>query len=469
MAAGEKKRWSDAGELLTRGLAGVAATWLLPLSPAQTSVADGTTLYLHPYKGADSNPGSKDSPLRTPAEAARRVNANTGSGPITIVLTEGIYALNEAALFQPKRPFTKTARLTMRAKVSPDDPTWTQSRMPALIHTMPLDTTWNGQPDPFGGVAYGLQTETSHVTIQGLKILGMPIVEHPAPGAIHRVYPIGRIDRTLEDLEIKQCLFAGDEVTAPNHCGILANGSGIVLDHCLFYNLKITVVFWTGGSSGHAMRNCLVYGAYGCGLWTSGIANDFSSRTTSSRIQHTPGSRKGAARRVARLDRHPAEDVRGRGGRAAPQREPVHYKLYDSLFTGNGNLTGTGGGPAINAKPTDPSFLELVNSKLSDTRMTLEMNQNKRNYLHAVEGTEEARVWRRPLPEIGTQRPGCRRSEWIMRRLRFDGDPPQVGEFRDHRPCRQPPVAARLRAAERHLRFVVTVGPLMWQIPDSMR
>jgi hypothetical protein len=32
----------------------------------------------------------------------------------------------------------------------------------------------------------------------------MPIVEHPAAGAIHRVYPIGRIDRTLDDLENKR-------------------------------------------------------------------------------------------------------------------------------------------------------------------------------------------------------------------------------------------------------------------------
>jgi hypothetical protein len=383
-------------ELLTRGLAGVAATWLLPReSPAQTSVADGTTLYLHPYKGADSNPGSKDSPLRTPAEAARRVNANTGSGPITIVLAEGIYALNEAALFQPKRSFTKTARFTIRAEVLPDDPTWTQSRMPALIHTMPLDPNWNGRPDPFGGVAYGLQTETSHVTIQGLKILGMPIVEHPAPGAIHRVYPIGRIDRTLEDLEIKQCLFAGDEVTAPNHCGILANGSGIVLDHCIFYNLKITVVFWTGGSTGHAMRNCLVYGAYGCGLWTSGIANDFEFKNNIIANSAYAWIAQGGGAARGEAGQAPGGGCAGRGGAApgaTPQREPVHYKLYDSLFTGNKNLTGTGGGPAINAKPSDPSFLELVNSKVSDTRMTLEMNQNKRNYLHAVEGTEEAKI-----------------------------------------------------------------------------
>ena len=383
-------------ELLTRGLAGVAATWLLPReSSAQTSAADGTTLYLHPYKGADSNPGSKDSPLRTPAEAARRVNANTGSGPITIVLAEGIYALNEAALFQPKRSFTKTARLTIRAEVLPDDPTWTQSRMPALIHTMPLDTNWNGRPDPFGGVAYGLQTETSHVTIQGLKILGMPIVEHPAPGAIHRVYPIGRIDRTLDDLEIKQCLFAGDEVTAPNHCGILANGSGIVLDHCIFYNLKITVVFWTGGSTGHAMRNCLVYGAYGCGLWTSGIANDFEFKNNIIANSEYAWIAQGGGAARGEAGQAPGGGRAGRGGAtpsAAPQREPVHYKLYDSLFTGNKNLTGTGGGPAINAKPSDSSFLELVNSKVSDTRMTLEMNQNKRTYLHAVEGTAEARI-----------------------------------------------------------------------------
>ena len=46
-------------------------------------------------------------------------------------------------------------------------------------------------------------------------------------GAIHRVYPIGRNDRNLDDLEIKQCLFAGEEVTNPHHLSILTNGTGI--------------------------------------------------------------------------------------------------------------------------------------------------------------------------------------------------------------------------------------------------
>jgi hypothetical protein len=88
--------------------------------------------------------------------------------------------------------------LTIRAEVLPDDTEWHAGKMPTLVHTMPLSSEWNGRPDPFGGVAYGMQIETSHVTIQGLKILGMPVVEHPKSGAIHRVYPIGRNDRKLD-------------------------------------------------------------------------------------------------------------------------------------------------------------------------------------------------------------------------------------------------------------------------------
>jgi hypothetical protein len=254
---------------------------------------------------------------------------------------------------------------------------------------MPLSPTWNGRPDPFGGVAYGMQIETSHVTIQGLKILGMPVVEHPKPGVIHRVYPIGRNGRDLDDLEIKQCLFAGDEVTNPNHLGILANGTGIVLDHCIFYHLKQPVVYWTGGSTGHAMRYCLVYGAYGCGIWTSGIANDFEYRNNvvahSNYIWIAQGA--GSARREAGQ----ADSGRRRGPDAAP-REPVHYAVRDSLFAANEKFTGSGGGPALNFRDIDSSFLELIGTRMSDQPVSLEMDQTKRNYLHPVEGSEAARI-----------------------------------------------------------------------------
>ncbi len=343
-------------------------------------------IYLHPAKGSDTNSGTKDSPLRTLAAAAKRVSESTDSNEVTIVLAEGVYAVGETAVFKPaNRSFTKNKRLTIRAEVPPDDPDWNPGRMPTFIHTMPLSPDWNGRPDPFGGVAYGMMIETSHVTIQGLKILGMPVVEHPKPGAIHRVYPIGRNGRDLDDLEIKQCLFAGDEVTNPNHLGILANGSGIVVDHCVFYHLKQPIVYWSGGTKGHVMRNTLVYGAYGCGIWTSGIANDFEFRNNIVANSFYIWIAQGA--RSART-----EAGQGGPGPGADSREAVHYKVIDSLFTGNKNFTGSGGGPALNFRDTDPSFLELIGTKKSDEPLELQMDQSKRNYLHPKEGTEAAKI-----------------------------------------------------------------------------
>ena len=60
---------------------------------------------------------------------------------------------------------------------------------------------------------------------------------------------------------------AGDEVTNPNHVAIIANGNGVNVHHCVFRGLKISVVFWTPGSSGHAMTHCLCSDLYGSAIW----------------------------------------------------------------------------------------------------------------------------------------------------------------------------------------------------------
>jgi len=89
-------------------------------SETKTAPAQGNTLYLNPANGADTNSGAKDSPLRTLAEAARRVNQVEGTGPMTVILSEGVYAVGETATFKPvQRRFTKTERLTIRAEVLP--------------------------------------------------------------------------------------------------------------------------------------------------------------------------------------------------------------------------------------------------------------------------------------------------------------------------------------------------------------
>ena len=275
--------------------------------------AEGNTIYLHPARGADTNSGAKDNPLRTLAEAARRVNQSNGPGAMTIVLSEGIYAVGETTLLKPeRRSFSKTERLTIRAEVLPDDPDWNTGSMPTLIHTMPIPPTWNGRPDPLGGAADGMMIETSHVTIQGLKILGLPVVETPKPGLIRRLYGISRLRRDLEDLEIAQCLFAGDEVTNPNHVSIIANGNGVNVHHCIFRGMKISVVYWTGGSGGHAMRNCICDGVYGSGVWTAGIKDDFDYRNNVIMNGNYVWTYQGGASALA--------DAGGRGGRQAAPR-----------------------------------------------------------------------------------------------------------------------------------------------------
>ena len=237
---------------------------------------EANTVYVHPATGADTNFGDEDSPLRTLAEAARRVNQSTGTGAMTIVLSEGIYAVGETTLLKPEhRTFSKTERLTIRAEVLPDDAAWHTGRMPALMHTMPIPAEWNERPV---GWLDGMLIETSHVSILGLKILGIPLVESPQPGVLQRLYGISRLRRDLEDLEIGHCLFAGDEVTNPHHVGIIAHGNGVDVHHCIFHGLKISVVYWSGGSRGHALRNCLCDGVYGSAVWTAGIADDFAYR-----------------------------------------------------------------------------------------------------------------------------------------------------------------------------------------------
>lgn len=342
---------------------------------------NGIKIYLNPFTGNDINDGSKDKPLKTLVAASHIVNEDSSNEAITIILSPGIYAVNETSTFKPaKRTLTNTARLTIRAEILPDDENWNTSSMPTLIHTMQLSDWWQGQKDPFGGTAYGMMIETSHVTIQGLKILGMPVVEHPKEGYIQRVYAIARLSPEFDDLEITQCFFAGDEVTNPNHLPIIANGSGIVLDHCLFYQVKQGIVYWSRNSTGHAMRNCLIIGNYGCGIWTSGIANDFDFRNNV--------IANGNYIWISQLTRDRGQQVIGEVAKS----DPIHYKVYNSLFAGNKKYTGTGGGPALNFKNIEPSILELINSTVTDKPIEIEMDQSKRNYLHPIAGSEAVKI-----------------------------------------------------------------------------
>jgi uncharacterized protein (TIGR02246 family) len=357
-----------------------ASTGAAKDSDSNASTADGHTLYVNPAIGADTNSGEKGNPLRTLAAAAMRVNESKDSGPMTVMLSEGVYAVGETALFQPKnRKFSKDNRLTIRAEVLPDDPEWDTGRMPTLIHTMPPARR---------GFTFGIHVETSHVTIRGLKLLGMPVVETPRPRVLNRIYPIGRVDPRLEDLEIAQCVFAGDKFTNPLHLGVLANGSGINVHHCVFRGVKLTVVYWTAGSTGHAMTNCVVDGAYGSGVWTTEIADDFIFRNNVFANGNYVWTYQSGA--VARSD----PDV-GQGAEKsspAPEKQRAHYRVIDSVFAGNKKMTSSGTGASLGFKDIDSSFLDLVGTKVSEEAVAVESDETRKDYLHPVAGSEAAKI-----------------------------------------------------------------------------
>ena len=390
---------------------------LLAQPAGKTSAAGGDTIYVNPETGSDKNSGAKGSPIRTLGEAGRRVTLSTGTGPLTIILASGIYAVGESLLLKPmKRTFTAANRLTIRAEIMPDDPEWTQAGMPTLVPTaaFPNPPMWNGRPDGGGGAVDEVLVETSHVSILGLKFLGLPVVEGPKTGEIRRIYVINRNNRELEDLEIGHCIFASDIVTNPMHVAVIANGDSMNVHHCIFWGAKITVVYWQGGSKGHAMTNCFIKGVYGSGIWTASIMPDFVYKNNvvddcnyvwtyqnsepAPPFYYNPDATRSDIPVPPRAAPPPPPPTAAGAApnafarRTVPLGERIHYKVADCYFGKNRILAGSGTGQSLGYVDTDSDFMDMVGTKVSNQPVLIERDQSKRNYLHPIAGSDAAKV-----------------------------------------------------------------------------
>lgn len=344
----------------------------------------GLELWVHPARGEDRGPGSRSAPLRTLAEAARRVNLSEGEGPVTIYLSEGIHAIGETTLLRPaRRRFTREARLTIRAEILPDDPEWDTGRMPSLIHTMPLPEEWHGRRDPAGGAADGMLVETSHVTVRGLKFLGYPLVETPKPGQIRRLYAISRLREGLEDLEIAQCMFLGDDLTNPMHVAAIVKGDGVRVHHCVFRGSKITVVYWTGDSRGHAFTHNVCDSIYGSAVWTCGVKDDFEFRNNVvSGCNYVWTWQPASWARAVQQGQRVPDSIR--------PEEMISYRVKHCYLAGNRRLFGSGVGARQQYQDLDPFWLKLESTRVVDQPVAFERDQTKRSWLHPAEGSEAA-------------------------------------------------------------------------------
>lgn len=306
--------------------------------------------YVNGHSGNDANSGTKGMPLRTIREAAFRVNMNLAGGD-TIVLSDGVHLLTETVLFNNDK-YGKDGRLVIKAEVMPDDQGWSPQRMPIIVTVVPVKGNGDGEE------ARGLEIEVSHVTIEGIRFSGSPDFYYIDGRQNRRSYPVWRNGKNLDDLLVTQCMFVGNIDVMPLRVAIIANGQGLVLDHCVFYYCENPVVFGDeegGGSRHDVMRYCVVYGRHYSGVWTTkGVAEDFE-------FHHNI---------IA-------------GGRAAwiADKGPMKYKVHDCVITGNDKVTANGGNAPI---PSD--FLEMQHVRMEGT-VEIEKDMGKKNYLQAKEGS----------------------------------------------------------------------------------
>ncbi len=237
-----------------------------------TSLVQGViaeTIYVDSLTGSDINPGTQEKPLNTIDKAAAIINRGQEPGPTTIKIAPGIYNITKCVVFNSARPYTEKDRLIIEALILPDDPAWQPALMPVV-----LSTEDPREPEKLDKhtETYSVKIQMSHVTVRGLKLLGNPLSNN-----WHAC--IERVGKDLDDLLVSQCMFVGDKETLSIYCPVIANGDGLVVDHCIFSDCHASAVFWDGleaiGGRHCAMRYCIVDGGYISGVWTCQTKEDF--------------------------------------------------------------------------------------------------------------------------------------------------------------------------------------------------
>ena len=339
---------------MQKDLVMIRTSFALLLMVTSTFTALAGELHVNVKTGNDANPATQLQPLKTIAEAAKRINRDKEGEATTIFLAEGVYPLTETALFNNNK-FTSEHRLIIRAEILPDDANWNPQLMPIVTTVIP------GTPTPGDGEeSRGLQIEVSHVTIEGLRFTGSPAFYYMDGKQNRRYYPIWRDGKNLDDLLVAQCLFAGDADVSTIRVAVIANGHGLTIDHCVFFNCQNSVVFWDaeGGTSYHnAMRYCLVYESNYSGVWTTGsTADDFEF--------------------------HHNIIANSRTGWIRDKNSMHHYKIHDCIIAVNKNMAGYGNGEGT----TNNDFLKMDNVQVTGT-IEIEKDQSKNNYLQLKQGS----------------------------------------------------------------------------------
>ncbi len=222
------------------------------------------SVYVDCNTGNDKNPGTKDAPVFSIHKAAEIIKSRDND-IYTMKINPGIYVLEHNVSIATEKDLINK-RIVIEASILPDDTSWTHEKMPVITCK-----ALKGEIPENAHFVNSFRIDESHVTIRGLKFHGY-FYPHT------RSCPIGRFDNKLTDLLVEQCVFVGDPNVSQLHVGIYADGDEVIIDHCVFYKVRNTVVFGkapeSGIKNGNGIKNSIIYEA-SQGLWTSTPDKDF--------------------------------------------------------------------------------------------------------------------------------------------------------------------------------------------------
>ena len=218
------------------------------------SKTSAQTLYVDALKGRDDAKGTAAEPLASLQKAVATATNFSGNEPVTIKLGPGVYELTDKLIPETKNNGNDAARYTIEAMIMPDEKDWKPTLMPII-----QSVSANNDKQFFDHCA-GILADRANVCIRGIKFLGNtnPTVDY--------YYPVEKDTTTLNNLEISQCYFIGDRYGSVVQGAVYAQGPGIHVDHCIFYECKNAVLVFQKLKD-FSVTHSIVYGAYECAFW----------------------------------------------------------------------------------------------------------------------------------------------------------------------------------------------------------
>jgi hypothetical protein len=221
-------------------------------------------VYVDSNAGDDNNPGTKEAPVFSITKAAEIIRSQ-GNDIYTMKINPGIYILDSHISVATEKVMTNK-RIVIEASISPDDTTWTPEKMPVIA-----SKAKKGEITVNSNFVISFLIDENHVTIRGIKFHGYFYPDT-------RYFPIARFNKTKTDLLVEQCMFVGDANISQIQAGIIAHGNEVKVDHCIFYKVRNTVVFFqdsgNGIKNGNGLTNSIIFGASQA-VWTAWPDKDF--------------------------------------------------------------------------------------------------------------------------------------------------------------------------------------------------